>query len=290
MLALITTAIAGTMSSIPAAHHFGRLAPYSLVANGLAFPVIGLVVMPMALVATLLMPLGLEALPLFAMGQGLDLVLAISDLVAAFPQAQMTVPQVPAAEVLVVALGCASFCLLEGPVRTAGLGVAVLGLLLALADRPVPDVLVDGAAGNVALRNGEGLLVPALARKGRFSVERWLLADGDNASPGDAVKRIGWTCLVTRCEAIVKGRRIAYVTGDGAVPIACAGFDIMIASFPLRGACRTVPIRIDRFNVWRSGPHALYIDGGDVRIVTARDLQGQRPWRIIPLARARPFQ
>ncbi len=176
MLALITTAIAGTMSSIPAVHHFGRLAPYSLLANGLAFPVIGLVVMPMALVATLLMPLGLEALPLFAMGQGLDLVLAISDLVAAFPQAQMTVPQVPAALVIVVALGCASFCLLAGPVRTAGLGVAVLGLLLSLADRPVPDVLVDGAAGNVALRNGEGLLVPALARKGRFSVERPLPA------------------------------------------------------------------------------------------------------------------
>ena len=142
----------------------------------------------------------------------------------------------------------------------------------------------------VALRNGEGLLVPAVTRKSRFSVERWLQSDGDNASPGEAAKRIGWTCLAARCEAIVKGRRIAYVTGHGTAPIACAGFDIMIASFPLRGACRTVPIRIDRFNVWRSGPHALYINGRDVRILTARDLQGDRPWRIIPLARARPFE
>ncbi len=290
MLALVTTAIAGTMSSIPASYHFGRLAPYSLVANGLAFPVIGLVVMPMALVATLLMPLGLEALPLLAMGQGLQLVLAISDLVADLPHAQMTVPQSPAVAAIVLALGCAAFCLLAGPVRMVGLGMAGLGLLLALAGRPLPDLLVDGTAGNAALRNGEGLLVPAVTRKSRFSVERWLQSDGDNASPGEAAKRIGWTCLAARCEAIVKGRRIAYVTGDGTAPIACAGFDIMIASFPLRGACRTVPIRIDRFNVWRSGPHALYIDGRDVRILTARGLQGDRPWRIIPLARARPFE
>jgi competence protein ComEC len=290
MLALVTTAIAGTMSSIPATYHFGRLAPYSLVANGLAFPVIGLVVMPMALVATLLMPFGLELLPLLAMGQGLDLVLAISDLVADLPQAQMTVPQSPPVAAIALALGCTAFCLLAGPVRIAGLGVAGLGLLLALAGRPLPDVLVDGTAGNVALRNSEGLLVPAVPRKSRFSVERWLQSDGDSASPGEAVKRIGWTCLATRCEAVVKGRRIAYVTGDGTVPIACAGFDIMIASFPLRGACRAVPIRIDRFNVWRSGPHALYIDGRDVRILTARGLQGDRPWRIIPLARARPFE
>ena len=184
MLALVTTAIAGTMSSIPASYHFGRLAPYSLVANGLAFPVIGLVVMPMALVATLLMPLGLEALPLLAMGQGLDLVLAISDLVADLPHAQMTVPQSPAVAAIVLALGCAAFCLLAGPVRMAGLGMAGLGLLLALAGRPLPDLLVDGTAGNAALRNGEGLLVPAVTRKSRFSVERWLQSDGDNASPG----------------------------------------------------------------------------------------------------------
>ncbi len=64
------------MSSIPAAYHFGRLAPYGLIANGLAFPVIGILVMPFrADLGHLLMPFGLEALPLTVMGEGLKLVL-----------------------------------------------------------------------------------------------------------------------------------------------------------------------------------------------------------------------
>ena len=32
--------------------------------------------------------------------------------------------------------------------------------------------------------------------------------------------------------------------------------------FPLRGACAAVRLRIDRFDLWRNGAHALYLDGG----------------------------
>jgi competence protein ComEC len=37
---LATSFIAGTLSSIPAAHHFGRVAPYSVISNALALPVV----------------------------------------------------------------------------------------------------------------------------------------------------------------------------------------------------------------------------------------------------------
>ena len=39
------------MSSIPAAFHFGRIAPYGILANALAIPVVSLIVMPMGLLA-----------------------------------------------------------------------------------------------------------------------------------------------------------------------------------------------------------------------------------------------
>src|SRR5207248_890041 len=41
-----TTFIAGGLSSIAAVYHFGRLAPYSLLANLLALPVVSFIVMP----------------------------------------------------------------------------------------------------------------------------------------------------------------------------------------------------------------------------------------------------
>jgi competence protein ComEC len=65
--------------------------------------------------------------------------------------------------------------------------------------------------------------------------------------------------------------------------------DILIADFPLRGRCRNVPVRIDRFDVWRHGAYALYINADSVGVETARGEQGRRPWTIRPTPRNRPW-
>jgi competence protein ComEC len=51
---------------------------------------------------------------------------------------------------------------------------------------------------------------------------------------------------------------------------------------PLRGACRTIDLRIDRFDVWRNGAYALFIDAQGIRVETAREGRGQRPWVTRP--------
>jgi competence protein ComEC len=149
-----------------------------------------------------------------------------------------------------------------------------------------PDIYVDGSAKNVAIRNETGELVPAQPRRGRFAVSQWLRVDGDNTLPAEAAHRAGWTCDEGICSAEVKGRRVLYLSEEKpAMTIPCAEADILIAAFPLRGRCRSVPVTIDRFSVWRSGAHALFIDGDEVRLETARDEQGLRPWTIVPEAR-----
>ena len=288
-VALATSVIASSMSSIPAAYHFGRLAPYGLVANGLALPVIGFIVMPMALLAAVLMPLGLEALPLQVMGEGLRLVMVISDSVAALPGAYVIVPQPPALAVMALAFGACAFCLLAGPIRFAGAGAAVLGLGLTLTPLAPPDVLVERSGGNVAIRNAVGELVPALPRKARFTVEKWLQTSGEEATAAEAAKRSGWTCAASRCDTVIKGKRLAYVFGDTASAVDCGGLDILIADFPLRGTCRMVPTRIDRFDLWRGGAQALRVGASGVTIATARGEQGQRPWMVVPEARKDKF-
>jgi hypothetical protein len=51
-----------------------------------------------------------------------------------------------------------------------------------------------------------------------------------------------------------------------------------------------VPIRIDRFDVWRLGGHALYLGGSSVIVKTARAEQGRRPWVVAPTPRKKvPF-
>lgn len=287
---LLTTVIAGSMSSIPAVYHFGRLSPYSLVANGLALPVIGILVMPFALISALLMPFGLEALPLYVMGEGLKLVLWISDSVAGFPGAMMVVPEPSAVSVALLATGTVLICLLLGPVRWSGLGFVGAATALMLTPAPQPDILIERSGQNVAIRDPQGLLVPAMPRRARFTVDKWLQSNGEEVTLAEAARRPGWSCRDKRCDASVKGRLIAYVSKAEGLPLDCTGIAILIADFPLRGACSAVPIRIDRFDLWRKGAHSVTLATDGILIEAAAVSQGDRPWASRPERRSTPYK
>ena len=286
---IATSLVAGFSSSLPAAYHFGRIAPYGIVANGLAIPVVGAVVMPMALVSALLMPVGLEQWPLMAMEAGLKAVVAISDFVAALPGADMIVARPRAEAMMILAVGLIALCLLRGPIRLGGLAVMVLGGVMLLWPSPPPDLLIEATGQNVALRDATGRLVPAWPRRARFALEKWLQANGDEASVAEAAKRPGWHCTKDMCKAEVKGRRVLYLSGEEGTPPDCAAVDILIAAYPLRGACTRVATRIDRFDLWRSGAAAVWVTARGVCVETARGRQGDRPWVVRPEARARVF-
>lgn len=283
---LLTTLAAGLFSSIPAAYHFGRLSPLSLIANSLALPIVSLIVMPSALFSVMLMPLGLERWSLWLMGEGLGVVISISTWVSGLPLARTAVPAQPLASVIVLSAGAVGLCLWRGSWRLTGIPVAALGIALGAFQAP-PDILIERMAANVALRDAQGRLAFADARRGRFAAGRWLIANGEDQTLSNAAARPGWSCTGKACRAMIKGRAVAYIR-EGIDPTSlCSGLDILIADFPLRGACRHVPLRIDRFDVWRQGAHALWIGAGTVTVATARGEQGRRPWTITPTPRRR---
>ena len=286
---LLTSLVAAFASSIPAAYHFGRISPYGLLANGLAIPVVGLIVMPAALLAAVLMPLGLETLPLIVMAKGLELVIIISDGVAALPGANMVAARPPELAMVLMASGTVILCLLAGWVRLIGGVIVVTGLIVSLVAVEGPDILIERTAQNVAIRDAGGHLVTAWPKRARFTVEKWLQADGDEAKPAEAAARPGWSCAETRCIATVKGKKLVYMSRAEGKPVDCSGADIVIADFPLRSDCKAVTLRIDRFDLWRWGAHALRIGSAGITVETARSAQGARPWVVVPERRATPY-
>lgn len=282
LASLVTSFIAGASSSLPAAYHFGRISPYGVIANGLAIPVVGILVMPFAMMAAVLMPFGLEQGPLVVMGKGLELVILISNWVASLPGANEVVARPPLVAMVIICIGMMMLCLLAGPPRLLGLAAMAGGALLILAESPSPDLMVEATGANVVLRDPSGRLVPAQPRRARFAVEKWLQANGEEATPAEAGKREGWTCAEGRCSAEVRSRRVVYLTGVEGRQIDCRGIDILIADFPLRGACRGVALRVDRFDLWRWGAHAVHLGGADIEVRTARGAQGRRPWVVLP--------
>jgi len=184
--------------------------------------------------------------------------------------------------------GLIFLCLWQGWTRLLGLVAILAGIGLA-ALRHEPDIVVERRGATVAFRADNGLLALPPQRKARFSVEKWLLHEGDSASFKQALERPGWSCAATACRAVVKGRRLLFVrsdTADGAAGALCGDAEIVIAAVPLRGACRGARLRIDRFDLWRKGAHAIYFDGDQWRVVSARDEEGRRPWAVEPVPRA----
>ena len=84
---IFASLVAGFATMPYAAYHFHRLAPYGVLANLLAMPVISALSMPAGLLALLAMPFGLDG-PLWRlMGVGIDWMIAVATWVANLPGA-----------------------------------------------------------------------------------------------------------------------------------------------------------------------------------------------------------
>jgi ComEC/Rec2-related protein len=166
-----TSVLAGGATAIFGAYHFGRVSPLTLLANLATMPIISLLIMPPAVAAVALMPIGLEAWPLQVMGFGLDLMLAVAHWLAQRSPAD-GVGIVPASAVILLSIALVAGCLTTTRLRLIALPFALAGML-ALANRQAPDLYVseDGRLLGLAVA-GEKLAVNR-DRPNSFTVEDW---------------------------------------------------------------------------------------------------------------------
>ncbi len=287
----MTTIIAGVFTGVPAAYHFNTIAVFSLIGNVVALPIVTLVVMPSAIASVLLMPFGLEAWGLNIMGMGIELVLDHAQTVASYSGARMLVPSMQTSGVLLLVFGLLWFSLWHRWLKALAIVPVAAGVAFA-QPAPMPDVLISKYGRNVAVANTAGRYVFVDNKKGKYDAERWLVGQGDPSTLKGAAARKGWRCDSGSCVYMAKGKKILYL-GQKVKDIAkqCQSHnpDIVIAANPLFGKCKSVKIKIDRFDLWREGAHAIFIksDGktNQIKVISTRKVQGLRPWVIKPKAR-----
>jgi len=288
----LTTIVASLATSPVAVAHFGRLATWGLAANLIAVPVMAMWIMPWALVAFMLMPLGLEHLALLPMGMGINIVVEVAQTVAAWPGAVKILPSMPAYALAIMALGGLWLCLWRPPKATrfgllpGGIGI-VAGFVLWLMAAP-PVVLIDGNAKLFGLVTQHGRLHVSNRRKS-FTLRTWLAGQGlTSAEPLARGKANGGRTEASvgelRCDALGclyqrSGRTIAIINDLRALAEDCPVSDVIVATLPLRQNCPQASIRIDRFDLWRNGAHALWVsDDGNIRVKSVAESRGQRLW------------
>ncbi|MDH3230878.1 MAG: ComEC/Rec2 family competence protein [Alphaproteobacteria bacterium] len=277
----VTTIIASVATGLVGLHHFGRIAVYGLPANMLAVPVTALWIMPSAVIAALLMPFGLEGPALAAMGSGIDAVLWIAAVVAGWPGAVRHVPAMPLAGLVMVALGGLWLCLWRRQWRYLGL----LAILSGVATIPLyrgPDILVSGDARLMAARLSDGRLSLSDRRRDRFLAGIWLERNGQSGADfwptGGSTPDAGLACDSLGCVYRVAGLEIALLHDGHALDEDCRRADILVSAVPVRSRCPNPRLVIDRFDLWRNGATALWVDAEAIRIRTVAVYQGNRPW------------
>jgi competence protein ComEC len=182
---------AGLATAPMAIQDFNRISTWSVVSNLVVEPLSTFLMMPGLALGALLMPFGLEAWPLKLAGFSIGLMNQVAALAARAPFAQFVVASGPAWTLPAAFLGVLWLCLWRGPLRLAGLPLA---LAVALVPKPVlPDAWVSGDGATAAVRAGRQtvLLRPDVKL---FGAELWSRRRGLEPQETEAARDAVFDC------------------------------------------------------------------------------------------------
>ncbi|KIN64770.1 Competence protein [Sulfitobacter noctilucicola] len=266
---VVSSAVAGLATAPIAAAHFNTIAHYGLIANLLSVPLMGVLVMPAAILAFLLAPLGLDWIGLWVMGLGLDWILGVAHWIAELEDARGYVMG-PGPWVLpLLAHGFLTLILWQGHLRWAGGVMMVLSFVLWHGARR-PDVLIADTGSLVGVMTPEGRAL-SKAKGAGFVARNWLENDGAGLSQMEAA-----TLWVTREVIHLSGKRATAAMTE------CSESQIIVASAKadhLRGRnC----LLFDPTTLKQTGAVAMRKTPQGWKITTARQMAGERLWTQWP--------
>ena len=273
---LFASMVAGLATTPYAAFHFHRAAPYGILANLLAMPIVSAWVMPTGLFGVLAIPFGFDGLFWQMMDGGIAWMVAVSLWVAALPGSVGHIASFGTGPLLLATAGVLLLGLLRTPLRWAGAIVASLAAIWALAVRQ-PDILIAADGGSVAARTADGRLRTMQLRKDAFLVREWLAADGDGRLPTDPSVGEGAACDPSGCALrLADGAYVTLAQRPDAFVEDCRRAAIIVTwRRPPKDCAAKV---IDRKALQTTGSLALWREGGTVRLEAARPQGSDRPW------------
>lgn len=274
---VMSSAVAGAATAPFAMAHFNQIAQFGLVANLLTVPLMGILVIPAAVLGILLMPFGLEALGLIPMGLGLEWILHIAQSLALWDGAVRPV-MTPGTVVLpLITLGGLFVVLWQGRARLLGLVPLCVAVALWInAERPEILVAEGGALVGVMTDRGRAL---SRSKGSGFIAEVWLENDGQGLDQLAAAAL--WDTQKMPIRHIHGKRNAESYQG-------CTDGNLVIASADLPDKPKAANCAVfDAAALKGQGSLSItYTDTGTWQIKKARDRSGARLWNDATLRQA----
>jgi competence protein ComEC len=273
---ILASFVAGLATTPYAAYHFHRTAPYGVIANLLAMPVVSAEVMPLGILGVVAIPFGFDAICWRLMGAGIDWMITVVLWVTALPGAVGRIQAFGTGPLLLGTAAILLLCLLRTPLRWSGAVLAVVASLWAVTT-PLPDVLVSGDGQTAAIRGGGGRLAVLHSNRDSFAIKEWLAADADARTVKDATLHDGVQCDAAGCIGrLADGRLASQALSVEAFAEDCARAAVVVSPREAPGDCAAT--LIDR-RAWRAnGALALRWTGDRFELKAARPAGYERPW------------
>jgi competence protein ComEC len=273
---VLASLVAGLATTPYAAYHFHRLAPYGVLANLLAMPVVSAWVMPMGILGVLAIPFGFDGIFWRQMGYGIEWMDTVALWVASLPGAFGRVTSFGTGPLLLATAGLLLIGLLKTPLRWSGAIFVALAVVVA-ARTPRPDILVAGDGRAFAVRGADGKL--AFHRNGgdTFAMREWLAADADGRNERDPKLGDGITCDPSGCIGkLPDGRLVSYALAPDAFEEDCRRAAVVVATQDPPAECAATVIGR---KLWRErGALMLRADGAGFVLESAHPPNFDRPW------------
>ncbi len=278
----VTSFVAGGATGVFAALHFQRFARLGFIANILAMPVFTLVAMPAGFLAVLVMPLGLDTLPLLVMGKALEYVLMIAVWVSEMDGALMYFKTANAQVISLFALGFVFLCLGPKRIRLAGLAMAIVSWII-WAGVERPDMRISDKARVAFWDDRESnILIVDRKRGDGFGRARFIEQAGLHTAELRTFKDAGTLCDGQACRIELKGKIISIVHSPEGVAEACTDSDLVVltlrAAGPIARRQCQVPL-LDAVELSKTGARDVHIKNDKLKIrKTNPERRKARPW------------
>ncbi len=278
---MFTSLIASFATAPFAVFHFGQFALLGIVANLVAVPLMGLWVMPWTLVSFIFMPFIETSIALDLAGEGISIILTVAQYVASLPGAILQIGAYPKTLLVGLVFSVLWFLIWRNSLKWGASVFFTVGIS-SLSFASVPDILFNDSGNLFLVRQSDTDIYVSTMRADRFERKRWQLLYGSTDlqkiptvyKEGEAIRCDEVGCVFRKDTHIV-----AFANNWMASDLDCERADILLSAEPVYGDCPNPKYVIDKFDLWRSGTHALYFKkDGSIHIETVNSLRGDRPW------------
>lgn len=181
----ITSVIGGLATAPFSIAYFNQVSTYGLIANLMAMPVMGLIVMPMALIAMLVMPLGIDGPFLTVMGLGMQMVIDIALTVSSWSDEQV-IGRMPSWFLPAVSLSMLWMAVFRSRLALMGcIPLLITSFAAFAAPNERPRLIIHESGDLILVRDGEKVATNKTRPNG-FIFEQWqrgLRVDAQNDPP-----------------------------------------------------------------------------------------------------------